>query len=253
MLLSPGFYHTTQQKPPNMTHHNTERPFLYFVIDGFEILDMEEVNEEMPDGRFEQVDTVEPYLQKKFYAPGNKKIYLELKQKHHTVLKKFKKKNRNEYEYRLIPFYEFICSNCGHRVIARINDISRLSNPCSCCYEDLEAAIDANLRVQYKRLKQRHIHKHHGTPDELISFEEFKGICLSDTCTYCGSHADIDMYSDKGTYLGRKMSIDRIDSTGGYTLENCTASCMQCNRTKHQMLPIEFMAYVEKIYRFNFG
>lgn len=183
--------------------------------------------------------TLYGYNRKRFYAPGNKRIYMEyVKTLTHTG-----KDSKHLYK----------CSNCGREVSAREQDMARRKNPCNCCYEDTEAEIERNLRAHYSKIKQRHINRHGCAEETLIPYEEYKGLCLTDKCSYCGGTADVRMVSAKGTHLGYKMSIDRIDSSEGYTLENCTASCVQCNKAKLEMSPAEFFAYIERVYKYNYG
>lgn len=71
-----------------------------------------------------------------------------------------------------------------------------------------------------------------------LSVEEFNHI-LSQQCVYCGS--------------GSRMTIDRVDSSLGYTLENCVPACVTCNMMKYTIDKDEFLSHVVKVYRFNFG
>jgi len=89
----------------------------------------------------------------------------------------------------------------------------------------------------------------------LLTREEIRQITQR-PCHYCGALPAAISRASNGhlSEEGRKRSafvyngIDRVDSTKGYTLENCVAACKLCNRFKSS-LPIEdFLEQVTKIY-----
>lgn len=41
--------------------------------------------------------------------------------------------------------------------------------------------------------------------------------------------------------------IDRVDPSGGYTLDNVTPACIICNRAKSDMTIVEFTAWVKRL------
>ena len=81
----------------------------------------------------------------------------------------------------------------------------------------------------------------------LIDFKTFKGLVKSD-CFYCNvSPAQtIDYYkwTQGFTYNG----IDRIDSSKGYTPDNCVSCCSKCNYAKRSMSSKDFYEWIEKLY-----
>lgn len=69
-----------------------------------------------------------------------------------------------------------------------------------------------------------------------LTTEEFNHI-LGSQCVYCGS--------------GSRITIDRVDSSLGYTADNCVPACYVCNMMKYTWDKDEFLGHVVKIYRFN--
>lgn len=74
-----------------------------------------------------------------------------------------------------------------------------------------------------------------------ISPELFQKISSS-SCAYCGG------FSKKG-YNG----IDRKNSKLGYTIENAVSCCRICNLAKNEYTVEEFLSWVKRICKFQFG
>lgn len=91
------------------------------------------------------------------------------------------------------------------------------------------------LSTRYRQYLGRANRK--GLPFALTT-EEFNHL-LSSQCVYCGS--------------GSRITIDRVDSSLGYTIDNCVPACYVCNIMKYSWDRDEFLAHVVKIYRFNAG
>lgn len=69
-----------------------------------------------------------------------------------------------------------------------------------------------------------------------LTVDEFNAL-LNQPCIYCGSTA--------------KTTIDRTDSSDGYTIENCSPCCFQCNIMKMSATHEDFLKKVRQIYRYN--
>lgn len=67
-----------------------------------------------------------------------------------------------------------------------------------------------------------------------LSIEEFEKI-LSMQCVYCGGY--------------NRMTIDRIDSSGGYTQDNVQPCCNKCNMMKYTHDHADFLDHILKIYK----
>lgn len=68
-----------------------------------------------------------------------------------------------------------------------------------------------------------------------LSLDDFNNI-LSKDCIFCGSFS--------------KMTIDRINSKLGYSLENTQPACYMCNLMKYTHSQEQFLNQVKKINRF---
>lgn len=88
-----------------------------------------------------------------------------------------------------------------------------------------------------------------------LSDVEFRSLTKGD-CYYCGQEPKMvyahikkgisDVVRENGEYVYN--SIDRIDSTLGYTIDNCRSSCKVCNNMKVNHSETDFLKFVEKIY-----
>ena len=97
--------------------------------------------------------------------------------------------------------------------------------------------------------------------DWELSYEEFGKISQLN-CVYCGSEPTIANYFENAPSLQRESpnrdwskysikfnGIDRIDSSMGYTSDNCASCCSKCNRSKSDMTFEEFKNHIQKIYK----
>jgi len=91
-----------------------------------------------------------------------------------------------------------------------------------------------------------------------LSFEEFNEL-ISKPCVYCGTEPNI---KNGGHLEGRKrldqpdlytMGIDRIDSSKGYTKDNCVSCCSMCNIMKNTYSVSAFLGHIKKIYNYSFN
>lgn len=70
-----------------------------------------------------------------------------------------------------------------------------------------------------------------------ITLGEFSELILK-PCHYCGE--------DK-----KRIGVDRIDNTKGYTLDNCAPCCKLCNYMKRDHSLDDFLDHIRKIYTYN--
>lgn len=88
-----------------------------------------------------------------------------------------------------------------------------------------------------------------------LTKEQFKDLTQSD-CYYCGAKPSMvynnkeknigDIAKENGKYIYN--SIDRIDSTIGYTLENSRPCCKMCNTMKLDHSEAAFAEHIRKLY-----
>jgi hypothetical protein len=80
----------------------------------------------------------------------------------------------------------------------------------------------------------------------VLTKEKFAELSQN-SCYYCGSvpkeHVRKGKYNQNFIYNG----IDRLDSSKGYTNENCVSCCEICNRMKNTLSKEEFLTHIHKI------
>lgn len=80
-----------------------------------------------------------------------------------------------------------------------------------------------------------------------LSEEDFKSI-IKDDCHYCGEspsrHQSVSYREDYELVNG----IDRVDSSRGYTIDNCVPCCNTCNLMKNVLPKDKFFEKVRQIY-----
>lgn len=62
-------------------------------------------------------------------------------------------------------------------------------------------------------------------------------------CTYCGRAATPD----------KPNGIDRRDNSRGYTEDNCTPCCHECNYAKRSMTEERWLAWIDRIVAYRSG
>jgi hypothetical protein len=80
-----------------------------------------------------------------------------------------------------------------------------------------------------------------------LTKEEFRKL-VKGNCFYCGKSPS-QIKKDKqlrGEFVYN--GIDRIDSSKGYTLNNCVSCCGTCNKAKLLMSQTEFYSWIERVY-----
>jgi len=83
-----------------------------------------------------------------------------------------------------------------------------------------------------------------------LTKEEFSKLTKQE-CVYCGKlpeQGNSDYRYRNGSYIYN--GIDRVDSSKGYTLENCVACCGQCNKALNYSKK-DFLEWVERVYSYS--
>lgn len=73
-----------------------------------------------------------------------------------------------------------------------------------------------------------------------LSYEDYVEFTHKDECEYCGAHIEWRPHG----YQGDGHHLDRKDNTIGYTKENCTVCCGECNRIKSNTFTYEQMLQI---------
>lgn len=86
------------------------------------------------------------------------------------------------------------------------------------------------LKGKYRTMKGSGLKRNY---EVSINLEEFEKI-ISQPCVYCGEKE-------------KRIGIDRIDNSKGYTLENSAPCCTLCNMMKKTLQVDEFLKHINKI------
>jgi 5-methylcytosine-specific restriction endonuclease McrA len=84
-----------------------------------------------------------------------------------------------------------------------------------------------------------------------LSKETFRTL-TSENCFYCGDKPFRERRAKAHGKIAPPYAyngIDRIDSSKGYTLENCRPCCYSCNIAKSDMTEENFLNHIKKIYK----
>jgi len=117
--------------------------------------------------------------------------------------------------------------------------------------------VGALFNLLYFSVKKRHNKK---SKEKCIGIDLFINLSNS-PCNYCGTTGsntkkDVRRDSRGGEAVTAIVSdttikfngIDRIDSSKGYTEENCVSCCKECNTAKMSLTENEFRSLIIKIY-----
>ncbi len=83
-----------------------------------------------------------------------------------------------------------------------------------------------------------------------LNEEQFANL-INKNCFYCGeqpSKRQTISYKDKYELVN---GIDRLDSSKGYTINNCVPCCSKCNIMKSNFKKEDFLQHISKIYNFS--
>jgi 5-methylcytosine-specific restriction endonuclease McrA len=166
------------------------------------------------------------------------------------------------------PQVEVVCSNslCGKSYTKDISEVKRNQKRGSYNYCSLSCSGKSNhdqllkfsgnhkllipnnrndkftgLREHFRRVKLREKEVNITLDDLLEIWETQKGIC-----PYTGLSL-IHPKDSKNYSMLYKASLDRIDSSQGYTLTNVVTSCKICNRAKSDMPQKEFYDWIKRL------
>lgn len=102
---------------------------------------------------------------------------------------------------------------------------------------------EAMSRRCYNKLRYRCKHKNRYMD---ITFEQFVAICESN-CVYCGGEPTETLWSGYRVPWFAN-GVDRIDSSKGYSLDNCQSCCSICNRLKSDLTEKDFLRHIKRIF-----
>lgn len=148
-------------------------------------------------------------------------------------------------------FVKCLCLNCNKEVIVRDDKLTTKHPPyyCENCrnnrYRETTKAryykltgLTGKEYEEDKRIRNRLSSLKQGAKDRNFSYDLPDDIgekLLQQPCHYCGSTE----------FIG----LDRIDSTQGYSENNCVSCCKICNKMKNNFSYKDFLTKVHKIYK----
>jgi hypothetical protein len=155
-----------------------------------------------------------------------------------------------------------LCHYCNNETVMMNGNLIRKMNSCGCQQRKPETwkssgpktkpwqlasgkAARNNLEHTYKTsAKRRNL-------DYQLTTEEFTQL-VTGNCQYCGDSLT-QTKKGQGKTSGdfRYTGIDRVDSSKGYTRDNCVSCCWLCNNMKSSTEESVFIEHVKKIYNHN--
>lgn len=144
----------------------------------------------------------------------------------------------------------YVCKHpCGRTRKFRSIELNKDKQPCKKCEAGKLRMNESRLIIalaEYRKYKGSAKKRSH---DFKISFEDY--IFLAEApCNYCGRMPFEKKYLPSGRSIeGREAfvllgGIDRLDSSMGYTPENCVPACWVCNRAKSTLTMEEWLEMV---------
>lgn len=176
-----------------------------------------------------------------------------------TVIKFSSFKNEKD---KTIPYWECIC-DCGNIKIANQYSLTKNNvRSCGCLLKETSSRTgksrlnkpniknskpsgESGFNFMFSNYKNKCGYKN--IPFNLTK-EEFKFLTQQE-CYYCGDMPYLVLYHCKGhssNFIAN--GIDRLDSSLGYTLENCVSCCKYCNYAKRDRNYPDFISHIDKIY-----
>ena len=86
-----------------------------------------------------------------------------------------------------------------------------------------------------------------------LTKDEFKEFTHAN-CFYCNEAPNERRFTNKKAnseriWVYNMNGVDRIDSSMGYTMDNCVPCCTQCNRAKMEHSSEKFKTWIIKVYK----
>lgn len=168
-----------------------------------------------------------------------------------VAVKSTSEKVNNSYKW------ECLC-DCGKIVFVSVGSLNS-GNTKSCGCAGIEQIIKHNKEVKrlpdnggarnslYSRYKLSARRK---KLEFFLSKEVFNKL-INQNCYYCGVQPEALHVQHKCSSRINYNGIDRVDSTLGYTIDNCVPCCKVCNTMKMSLPQDDFYRHIKKIYLYS--
>ena len=156
---------------------------------------------------------------------------------------KFDKEKYDQMNHKHL-YYIIECKHCRAQFTRKKEALKNIIHCPNCCHarngSNLSTAL-YDMLIHYKNnARTRNI-------EWQLTEEQYKKL-VKDKCYYCGAEPS----ERKGTIINNKIElvngIDRIDSSKGYSIENCVSCCAMCNKMKNNYSQQQFLDKICAIY-----
>lgn len=146
-------------------------------------------------------------------------------------------------------FFNTLCLNCNKSSVRRIDHIKKCPTYCKYCREQsyVKANPESVIHTLYCSFRTNAKNRNFSFDLTKEQFKEF----ISKNCYYCGEEPKETLTSknrNRSNIIIKNNGIDRLDSTKGYTINNCVSCCGTCNIMKNKFSKYEFFNKIKKIY-----
>jgi len=151
---------------------------------------------------------------------------------------------RREWGGKTRRYYVFNCKACSKEIFIQKNRLKSSTFLCMICnnrsirqkrpYEWLfNRVISSDIRAGRKT---------------LLTYEQFLDFTKTDACYYCNNKIIWLAYSVHNRRHSISYNLDRLDSSLGYSKDNCVVCCIICNIMKNDQPFDRFIDQIKQIF-----
>jgi hypothetical protein len=147
-------------------------------------------------------------------------------------------------------YYWNVVCDCGtKKVIAGYKLRTKNTQSCGCLQKEnrLQPFGDATFNQIWHNYKYSSKNRN---IDFCLQKDDVRNL-IQQNCFYCGIEPYQVVKSNCNNGDTVYNGIDRIDSSKGYTLDNCVPCCGRCNVAKLAMPREEFLEWIERVYNYS--
>lgn len=149
-------------------------------------------------------------------------------------------------------YYNTECLTCGKNSIRRKDHIMTNPSYCNFCKEKMTAKpkMESVINTIYSGYKTN-------AKSRNLTFELSKDLfkeLVSKNCFYCGEEPVESQFSKSRNRTDIKYlhnGVDRLDSSIGYTINNCVPCCIMCNLMKNKFTFVDFLNKIKQIHAYK--